>query len=113
MPFSELPGGTMNFPIANRNPRETNRLAVIFGALAMLYAWTVIYPSRHSGFTGSPPLVVFEVTKAIALLLILGKVYMLNREEVDQTARSQNIYMFTVAAGVSVLIDIGISLFKL
>ena len=40
----------MNSPVANRNPRQTNKLAVIFGALAILYAWMVIYPSRHTGF---------------------------------------------------------------
>ena len=38
---------------------------------------------------------------------------MVNRKEVDSDGPwSQNVHMFAVAAGVSVLIDIGISLFR-
>jgi hypothetical protein len=40
----------------------------------MLRAWVVVHPSRHTGFTGSPALIVFEAVKTAMLLVILGRV---------------------------------------
>jgi hypothetical protein len=103
----------MNFPIVNRSPGQTNMAAAVLGALALLRAWVVLCPSRHTGFTGSPALIAFEVVKTTALLLILGRVYKLNAKEDDQAVRLENLKTFTMAASVSILIDISISLSKL
>jgi hypothetical protein len=48
-------------------PCDRIKLAVIFGMLAALYSLTVLYPSRHTGFTGTPALIAFKVIKATAL----------------------------------------------
>jgi hypothetical protein len=55
----------MNFPIVNRSPAQITFAAVTMGSLAMLRAWSVLYPSRHTGFTGSP-------LSRLRLLLCLG-----------------------------------------
>lgn len=103
----------MNFPIVNRSPGQITFAAVTMGALAMFRAWVVIHPSRHSGLIGSRALIAFEVVKSIALLLILARVYMLNSRENDGAIRSSHVYTFTRLAAVSVVIDTGITLFKL
>jgi hypothetical protein len=103
----------MNFPIASRNLGQTTFAAVTMGALAMLRAWSVVYPSRHIGFTGSPLLIAFEVVKATALLLVLGWVYIKNSKEDDQVVRANNVYVFGTAASLSVLIDLSRSISKL
>ncbi len=110
VPFSVLSRGIMNFPVATRNPGQTTFAAVTMGMLAMLRAWMVLYPSRHTGFTGSPLLIAFEVVKTTALLMILGRVYLLNGKADDQAVRSKHERTFTMAASVSVLIDISISI---
>jgi hypothetical protein len=103
----------MNIPITQSTPSQINWAATGMGTLAMLRAWLVLYPSRHTGFTGSPLLTGFEVVKCAALFLILRRVYMLNREEDDQAVRSRFVTRFGMAASVSVLIDISISLYRL
>jgi hypothetical protein len=103
----------MNIPITQNTPSQINWAAIGMGTLAMLRSWLVLYPTRHTGFTGSPPLIAFEVVKCAALFLILGRVYVLNREEDDQAVRSKYITKFGMAAGISVLIDISISLYRL
>ena len=83
----------MNLPTANRNPGQTNMLAVSFGMLAALYSLMVLYPlPAHIGFTGTPPLIAFEVIKTAALFLILGSVYLRNRKEDDRAIRSGNTH---------------------
>jgi hypothetical protein len=62
----------MNSPIVHRSLGQTTFTAVTMGALAMWWGWKVLHPSRHTGFTGSPLLIGFEVVKAAVLLLILG-----------------------------------------
>jgi hypothetical protein len=101
----------MNSPIVSRNFRQVTFAAVTMGALAMLRAFLVLYPSRHTRLTGSPLLIGFEMVKAAALLLILGRVYIQNNKQDDQAARGNNVYEFGRAASLSVLIDISISLF--
>jgi hypothetical protein len=64
----------MNFPIVNRSPAQITFAAVTMGSLAMLRAWSVLYPSRHTRFTGSPLLIAFESVKAAALFGILCRV---------------------------------------
>jgi hypothetical protein len=86
--------------------------AIVMGTLALLFARLALYPSRHTGFTGSPLLIAFEVIKTAALLLILGRVYMLNSKEDDQTVRSKHVDVFAMAASVSVLIDISMAIAK-
>jgi hypothetical protein len=103
-------GGTIDFLIANRNSGPTTMLAVVMGTLAILFAWLVLYPSGHAGFTGSPVLIGFEVVKTAALLLILGRVYLLNRKEDDQAARSKHVHVFGMAASLSVLIDVSMTI---
>ena len=103
----------MNFPIVNRSPAQITFAAVTLESLAMLRAWFVLYPSRHTGFTGTPLLIAFEAVKATALLLILCRVYIQNRKEDDRAVRSDHERTFTKAAVVSVLIDTGITLFEL
>jgi hypothetical protein len=102
----------MNSPIVHRSLGQITFTAVIMGPLAMLNAWKVLYPSRHTGFTGSPLLTGFEVVKAIVLLLILGRVYIQNSKEDDQAVRANNVYGFGRAAALSLIIDTSISLFK-
>jgi hypothetical protein len=100
----------MDFLIANRNAGPTTMLAVVMGTLAILFAWLVLYPSGHTGFTGSPVLIGFEVAKTAALLLILGRVYMLNSKEDDQAVRSKHVHVFGMAASLSVLIDVSMTI---
>jgi hypothetical protein len=102
----------MNLPIANRSPGLITFSAVTMGSLAMLRAWLVLYPSRHTGFTGSPLLIGFEAMKAAVLLLVLCRVYMLNRYEDDQAVRSTHELGFTRAAAISVVVDTGITLWR-
>jgi hypothetical protein len=83
------------------------------GALAMLWGWMVLYPSRRKGFTGTPPLIAFEALKTLVLLVILGWVYILNSKEDDSAVRAKRVDAFTRAAAISVIIDTFITLFRL
>jgi hypothetical protein len=103
----------MNLPIAKRHLDQNTMLAVVMGTLAMVRAWVVIHPSRHAGFTGSLALIVFEVIKTAVLLVVLGRAFALNSKEDDPLARAAHVRSFAMAAGMSVLIDTGITLFKL
>ena len=96
----------MNSPLANRSQDQTFS-AVAMGASAMVWAWSVLYPSRHAGFTGTPLLVAFEAVKAIVLLLILVRGYTQNTVD-DGAVRANRVYAFTRAAAVSTLLDMGI-----
>ena len=103
----------MNLPFVNRSPGMITFSAVSMGSLALLQAWLVLYPSRHTGFIGSPLLVGFEAMKAAVLLLVLCRVYALNRYEEDQAVRSIHEQDFSRAAAISVLVDTGITLLRL
>jgi hypothetical protein len=102
----------MNSPIVHRRLGQTTFTAVIMGTLSMLYAWKVLYPSRHTGSTGSPLLIGFEVVKATVLLPILGRVYIRNRKENDQVVRANHVYVFGTAAALSLIIHSSIRLFN-
>ena len=90
-------------------PDHINATVLIFGMVALQRAWIVLYPSRHTGFIGTPPLIAFEVIKTAALLLILGHVQMRIGKEHAAVVRSQRARIFTMAASLSTLIDIGMS----
>ena len=103
----------MNLPLVNRSPGMITFSAVTMGSLAILRAWLVLYPSRHTGFIGSPLMIGFEAMKAAVLLLVLCRVYTLNRYENDQAVRSIHEQDFSRAAAISVLVDTGITLLRL
>ena len=102
----------MDSPLVNRSQGKTFG-AVSMGSLAMFWAWSVLYPSRHTGFTGTAMLTAFEAMKTFVLLVILGWVYKLNSKEDDPAVRAKRVDVFAKAAAISVLIDSGITLFKL
>jgi hypothetical protein len=79
---------------------------------AFLRSLLVLYPSRHTGFKGTPTLIAFEAVKALALLLIMGWVYVKNAKEDDQVIRSRHLGSFTLAATGSIFIDLSIYLFR-
>jgi hypothetical protein len=60
----------MNIPVSTRSPAQV-WAAFAMGSLALLRSWLVLYPSRHTGFTATPPLIAFEVVKTAILLIIL------------------------------------------
>jgi hypothetical protein len=99
-------------PIVNRNLGMTTMGAFALGLLAFLRSLLVLYPSRHTGFKGTPTLIAFEAVKALALLLILGWVYVKNAKEDDQVIRSRHLGSFTLAATGSIFIDLSIYLFR-
>jgi hypothetical protein len=99
-------------PIVNRNLGITTMEAFAFGLLAFMRSLLVLYPSRHTGFKGTPTLIAFEAVKALALLLILGWVYVKNAKEDDQVIRSRHLGSFTLAATGSIFIDLSIYLFR-
>jgi hypothetical protein len=102
----------MDSPLVNRIQGQTFA-AVSMGALAMLWGWMVLHPSRRTGFTGAPLLTAFERMKTLVLLVILGRVYLLNGKEDDPAVRAERVDAFTRAASISVIVDTCITLFKL
>ena len=99
----------MNIPVSTRTPAQV-WAAFAMGSVALLRAWLVIYLTV---FTATPALIAFEVVKTAILLIILVRTYVLINKENDQVARLKHFQVFTMAASVSVLIDIAITLSKL
>jgi hypothetical protein len=102
----------MNIPVSTRTPAQV-WAAFAMGSVALLRAWLVIYPTGITVFTATPALIAFEVVKTAILLIILVRTYVLINKENDQVARLKHFQVFTMAASVSVLIDIAITLSKL